>query len=213
VLLATAIYDRTTNVEASERAARGINVHRVLGNERYRGPTGEGFLVSVTDDWIVDEDHEELAGRVVVMHDPSGIDTSEFEPGNFAHATAMAGNIASARRVRPEARGAAPDATVLSMLSSYKPDRETAYAARKLRLRISHNAWGPDYNEKFLPPSEEERRSPTLVRCHSLGGCLSRGTAAPSGRSPRLLGKWTLVARCFGSLELESMTLQPLIRI
>ena len=90
--------------EASVRAARGINVHRVLGNPLYRSPTGEAVLVSVTDDWIVDDDHEELAGRVIVMHDPSGIDTSDFEPSNFGHATAMAGTIASggATRVNTE---------------------------------------------------------------------------------------------------------------
>jgi hypothetical protein len=142
----------TRRAEASVRAARGINVHRVLGNARYRNPTGEGILVSVTDDWIVDDEHEELAGRVIVMHDPSGIDTSEFVPGNFAHATAMAGNIAAAGVVRPEARGSAPEATILSLLSRYQPSSEVAYAARTLGLRISHNAWGPDHDEVFAPP-------------------------------------------------------------
>ena len=79
-------------------------------------------------------------------------DTSDFEPANFAHATAMAGNIASAGAFQPEARGAAPAATILSLLSRYKPSNEVAYAARTLGLRISHNAWGPDHDEVFLPP-------------------------------------------------------------
>jgi hypothetical protein len=150
--MASTVDVRTTMAEASVRAAKGINAHRVIGNPRYHSPTGEGVLVSVTDDWIVDEDHEELLGRVIVLHDPSGIDTSDFDPGNFGHATAMAGNIASAGVARPQTRGVAPAATILSLLSRYKPSNEVSYAASTLGLRISHNAWGPDHDEVFEPP-------------------------------------------------------------
>ncbi len=136
----------------SLRAGKGINVHRVLGRELYRSPTGDGVLVGVTDAWLVDEDHEELAGRVILMHDPTGIDTTDFDGSDFGHGTAMAGTIASAGRVRPATRGPAPNANILSMLFWYEPNNETAYAARNFGLRISHNAWGPDHDDEFLPP-------------------------------------------------------------
>ncbi|MCP4202428.1 MAG: S8 family serine peptidase [bacterium] len=175
---------------ADTRAGKGMNVDRILGNNRYHSPTGDGVLVGVTDAWLVDEDHEELAGRVIAMHDPADVDTTDFDGADFGHATAMAGNIASAGRLRSETRGPAPDATILSMLDSYEPNDEIAYAARTLGLRISHNAWGPDHDTEFQPP----RRYPPFFAGAIRGLKASMGRLGYYGSFNRDLDKMILKA-------------------
>ena len=135
----------------SRSAAKCMRVDQVLRRSEYHAPDGAGVVCGITDAWTVDPNHVELSGRVTVLHDTSFIETPE-EWAHLNHATAVAGNLASAGIHIPACRGPAPSALILSMIIAYDPVNELKYAAKNLGMKISSNSWGYDIDTEIGPP-------------------------------------------------------------
>ncbi|MCP4201752.1 MAG: S8 family serine peptidase [bacterium] len=135
---------------ADTLSVKRMRVERVLNKKKYRRPSGDGVLVGVTDSWIVDEDHVELDGRVIVVHDTSSLELPE-EWADRNHGTFIAGTIAAAGLGDPLARGVAPSAGILSFIIPFDPVGEMKYAADRYGMRISANSWSYDADTESLP--------------------------------------------------------------
>jgi hypothetical protein len=138
-----------------------LQVDKVFRKARFRKPDGSGVLAGITDAWVVDKNHVELAGRVTVLHDTDYME-KPTDWSHLNHATSVAGNLASGGVENPQTQGAAPAARILSMVMPYDPVGEIRWAAQNLNLRISSNSWSYDPDLEILPPVRTQSQQSSL---------------------------------------------------